>query len=81
MEFIRQLTSCIQIAGIADADRHTYLHLHHKGGALTYSDQLSEVTRTDYVNNSSPRALLLFLLHFPLIYLLRSLVLLCSIYE
>ena len=25
-EFLRQLASCIEIAGIADNDRHQYLH-------------------------------------------------------
>ena len=49
-EVIRQLNSCIDVAGIADADRHTYLHLHLKGGAVTYLDQLPETTRTDYAN-------------------------------
>ena len=47
-KFIKQLTRCIQIAGIADADCHTYLNLHLKKGALTCFDQLPEVTRTDY---------------------------------
>ena len=47
-EFIRQLESCIRIAGIADADRPQYLHLHLKGGALTYFDQLPDATRQDY---------------------------------
>ena len=47
-EFLRQLASCIQIAGIADNDRHQYLHLLLKGGALTFFDQLPEATRVDY---------------------------------
>ena len=47
-EFIRQLESCIAIAGIADADRHRYLHLHLKGGALTFFDQLAAAVRNDY---------------------------------
>ena len=47
-EFIRQLESCIQIAGIANNDRHQYLHLHLKGGALTYFDQLPDAVRQDY---------------------------------
>ena len=47
-EFLRQLTSCIHIAGINDADRHQYLHLHLKGGALSFFDQLPEATRNDY---------------------------------
>ena len=34
-EFLRQFPSCIQVAGTADADCHTYLQLHLKGGALT----------------------------------------------
>ena len=50
LEKFIQLTSCIQVAGIAVADRHTYLHLHLSGGALTYFDQLLEVTRTKYDN-------------------------------
>ena len=47
-EFLRQLASCIQIAGIANNDRHQYLHLHLKGGALTFFDQLPEATRVFY---------------------------------
>ncbi|MEL7079647.1 MAG: DUF1759 domain-containing protein [Cyanobacteria bacterium J06582_2] len=47
-EFLRQLESCTNIAGINDADRHRYLHLHLKGGALTYFDQLPQATRDDY---------------------------------
>ena len=47
-EFLRQLASCIQIAGIANNDRHQYLHLHLKGGALTFFGQLPEATRVDY---------------------------------
>ena len=47
-EFIRQLESCIAIAGIADADRHRYLHLHLKGGALTFFDQLDAAVRNAY---------------------------------
>ena len=39
-EFIRQLESCIVIAGTADADRHHYLHLHLEGGALTFDQSL-----------------------------------------
>ena len=47
-EFLRQLASCIQVAQVADADRHRYIHLHLKGGALSYFDQLPNVTREDY---------------------------------
>ena len=47
-EFERQLTSSIGVAGIADADRHLYLHLHLKGGALAYFDQMPAATRQDY---------------------------------
>ena len=47
-EFIRQLESCIQIAGINNDDRHQYLHLHLKGGALTFCDQLAQATRENY---------------------------------
>ena len=47
-EFIRQLEGCIVFAGIADADRHSYLHLHLKGGALTFLDQLDAATRNAY---------------------------------
>ena len=46
--FKRQLTICSQVEGIDDADRPIYLHLHLKGGAFTYFDQLPQVTRTDY---------------------------------
>ena len=35
-ELIRQLTSCMQVAGFPDANRHTYLHLHLKGGPLVF---------------------------------------------
>ena len=48
IEFIRQLESCIQIAGINNVDRHQYLHLHLKGGALTFVDQLEQATRENY---------------------------------
>ena len=47
-EFRRQLESCMTVAGIADAQRHRYLHLHLKGGALSYFDQLPAATRADY---------------------------------
>ena len=47
-ELPKQLASCIQIAGIANNDRHQYLHLHLKGGALTFFDQLPQATREDY---------------------------------
>ena len=47
-EFIRQLESCMHVAGIANADRHRYLHLHLKGGALSFFDQQPDATRNDY---------------------------------
>ena len=47
-EFLRQLESCIQVAAIPDADRHRYLHLHLKGGALTFFDQQPAAVREDY---------------------------------
>ena len=47
-EFLRQLESCIQVADIDDENQHRYLHLHLKGGALAYFDQLPAATRNDY---------------------------------
>ena len=47
-EFEGQLVSSIGVAGIQDADRHLYLHLHLKGGALAYYDQLPQNTRQNY---------------------------------
>ena len=44
-EFESQLTSSIGVAGIACGDRHLYLHLHLKRGALAYYDQLATATR------------------------------------
>ena len=44
----RQLTNSIGVAGIEDGDRHLYLHLHLKRGALAYHDQLTAVTRGDF---------------------------------
>ena len=38
----------MQIASIANNDRHQFLHLQLKGGALTFFDQLPEATRVDY---------------------------------
>ena len=46
-QFIRQLEIC---AGIADADRYRYLHLHLKGGVLSFFDQLDTVIRNAYEN-------------------------------
>ena len=40
-EFFGQLTSCMQVALIPDANCHTYLHLHLKGGALALFDLAS----------------------------------------
>ena len=47
-EFLRQLESCTQVAGIPDDQRHRYLHLHLKGGALTFFDQQEAAVRDDY---------------------------------
>ena len=47
-EFIRQLESCIVIVGIADADRHRYLHLNLRGSALTFFDKLDADVRNAY---------------------------------
>ena len=46
-EFEQQLVSSIGVATIQDADRHLYLHLHLKGGALASYDQLPPSTRQD----------------------------------
>ena len=46
-EFIRQLVSCMHVAGVADSDQHRYLHLHLEGGALSLFDQLPAATRDD----------------------------------
>ena len=46
-EFERQLLGSIGVAGIQDADRHLYLHLHLNGGALASYDQLPPSTRQD----------------------------------
>ena len=47
-EFPRQLESCFQVAVVPAADRHRYLHLHLKGGALTFFDQQEAAVRDDY---------------------------------
>ena len=47
-EFLRQLESCTRVAGIANDQRHRYLHLHLKGGALTFFDQQAAAVRDDY---------------------------------
>ena len=47
-DFERQLVSSSGVAGIQDADRHLYLHLHFKGGALAFYDQLPQNTRQVY---------------------------------
>ena len=44
-KFECQLTISFGVAGIADEDRHFYLYLHLKGGALAYYDQLAAATR------------------------------------
>ena len=49
-EFFRQVTSCMQVAGIPDANCHTYLHLRLKGVALAFCDQLPQTTRENYHN-------------------------------
>ena len=40
----------MQVAGIPDANRHTYLHLHLKGRALAFFGQLAKATREHYDN-------------------------------
>ena len=45
--FERQLRSCIGLAKIDAANQHLYLHLHLKGNALTFYDQLAQATRED----------------------------------
>ena len=47
-EFIRQLESCTEVAGIAEDQSHRYLHLHLKGGALTFFDQREAAVRDEY---------------------------------
>ena len=47
-EFLRQLESCIQVAAEPNGERHRYLHLHLKGGALTFFDQQPAAIRDDY---------------------------------
>ena len=47
-KILQHFKSCITIAGIADAERHRYFHLHLKGGALTFFDQQTDATRADY---------------------------------
>ena len=49
-EFFKLLTSCMRAERIPDANRHPYLHLHWKGGALAFFDQLPQATREDYDN-------------------------------
>ena len=46
-DFLRQLENCTKVAGIPNAQRHRYLHLHLKGGALTFFDQQEAAVR-DY---------------------------------
>ena len=46
-QFERQLRSCIGLAQIDAANQHLYLHLHLKGNALTFYDQLAQATRED----------------------------------
>ena len=45
---MQQLESFIQVAGVPDAVRHRYLHLHLKGGALTFFDQQEAAIRENY---------------------------------
>ena len=42
--FFRQLVSCLQVVNIHDDNRHQYLHLHLKSGALSFLKQLPENT-------------------------------------
>ena len=46
--FLRQLESCIQVAAVPNVDRHRYLHLHLKEGALILFDQQEAAVRDDY---------------------------------
>ena len=47
-ELLRQLEICTQVAGIPNDQRHRYLHLYLKGGALTFFDQQEAAVRDDY---------------------------------
>ena len=47
-QFENQLRSCIGLAGVHEANRHLYLHLHLKGTALSFFDQLPEATRQNF---------------------------------
>ena len=46
-QFERQLRSCIGLAAIDEDQQHRYLHLHLKGIALVFCDQLTEAIRED----------------------------------
>ena len=52
-EFERQLNSSIGVPGIAVGDRHLYLHLHLKGGALA-NYELAAATRVDFDQAIAP---------------------------
>ena len=41
-QFSKQLDSCIAYAKIQDGETKHFLHLHLKGGALSYFDQLDQ---------------------------------------
>ena len=47
-QFENPLRSCIGLAGVEEANRHLYLHLHLKGTALSFFDQLPEATRQNF---------------------------------
>ena len=47
-EFLRQLESCIQVAGIENDHINRYLHLDLKGAAIVLFNQLPAATWNDY---------------------------------
>lgn len=47
-QFENQLRSCLGVANVPDAQKVLYLHLHLRGGALSYFDQLPEATRGNF---------------------------------
>ena len=47
-QFENQLRSCIGLAGVDEANRHLYLHLHLKETALSFLDQLPEAIRHNF---------------------------------
>ena len=58
-EFIRQLESCMHVAGIGNADRHIHLDLHWKGGALSFltNSRMQQRMTTRRRHSSSSRTL------------------------